>query len=114
MRTGTPQKKCASGLRMLVWRSSLLMSATPASVCEDISNDVAKRSLVRSCMRLLVTGANGFIGRHLVEKLSHDHEIFALVRGRHHAVTNERVSVIKADLGRELDLGRLPAKIDAI
>jgi UDP-glucose 4-epimerase len=64
-------------------------------------------------MKLLVTGANGFIGRHLVSKLSLTHDIFALVRNRQQDVP-AGVSVIEMDLGRALDPGRLPPKIDVI
>ena len=33
-------------------------------------------------MRILVTGANGHLGRRLVERLSHDHEVIAVVRSQ--------------------------------
>ncbi len=31
-------------------------------------------------MKILLTGANGFVGRHLLDRLAGTHELFALVR----------------------------------
>jgi len=65
-------------------------------------------------MKLLVTGANGFIGRHLISHLSQAHEVFALVRDRHQSFPDERVSVIATDLGSALEPNDLPTKIEVI
>lgn len=55
-------------------------------------------------MKILITGANGFVGSHLCEKLISDgHEVFALVRSPHKFTVekHERLTVIKGDLDRE-------------
>ena len=63
-------------------------------------------------MKVLVTGATGFIGRRLLTRLRDHHEVFALARGE--LQPGEDVSVIAADLARPLDLNALPAEIDVI
>ena len=65
-------------------------------------------------MRILVTGAAGFIGRNLVSRLSRNHEVFAVVRRQGRMPFDPDISVIAMDLAHELDLRALPAKLDAI
>lgn len=65
-------------------------------------------------MQVLVTGANGFIGRDLIPRLSRHHEVLAVVRGPHQAAPSERVSVVAMDLARSLRTKMLPAQIDII
>ena len=56
-------------------------------------------------MRCLVTGASGFIGRHLVPKLlSRGHELTVLVRGPSKLAEAERVRVVKGDFTNLLGL----------
>jgi nucleoside-diphosphate-sugar epimerase len=65
-------------------------------------------------MRILVTGATGFLGRHLLPLLD-GHDIFAL--SRHPAsssIGGSSVNWIEADLSRGPDVRTLPAKMDAI
>jgi UDP-glucose 4-epimerase len=64
-------------------------------------------------MKVLITGANGFIGRHLVEHFSASHELFALVRN-HHQNFRAGVSEIIADLARPLDRMSLPPRVDVV
>lgn len=64
-------------------------------------------------MNVLVTGALGFVGSHLVQGLRDRHRVFALVR-RLPQDRSGGVSWIGQDLTRPLDLGLLPAKIDAV
>jgi nucleoside-diphosphate-sugar epimerase len=55
-------------------------------------------------MKILITGANGFVGSHLCEKLLSDgHDVFALVRSPHKFTIekHERLRVIKGDLDQE-------------
>jgi nucleoside-diphosphate-sugar epimerase len=64
-------------------------------------------------MRILITGATGFIGRHLVARLAGEHEIWALVR-RLPSTRQENVQYVQQDLSRPLDRGSLPEKLEAI
>jgi nucleoside-diphosphate-sugar epimerase len=64
-------------------------------------------------MRVLVTGATGFIGRHLLPRLAAEHETFGLVR-RLPADPVAGVNYITQELTEPLDKTRLPQQIDAI
>lgn len=64
-------------------------------------------------MRVLVTGANGFIGRHLLPALTTEHETIGLVR-RVPAAPIAGVTYIEQELVEPLDTARLPGQIDAI
>lgn len=64
-------------------------------------------------MRILVTGATGFLGSQLVKKLAMQHEVFAVSRsGTMDAVSG--VQVVKADLGADFDPSVLPGEIDSV
>lgn len=64
-------------------------------------------------MRVLVTGAGGFVGRHLVPRLASEHDVVALVR-RAPDSTPRGVRIIEADLtGPELD-AVLPRSVDVL
>ena len=65
-------------------------------------------------MRILVTGASGFIGRHLVSRLSDAHELFAVDRDPQRAAQSETTRVVLMDLTRTLNVSALPAEIDII
>jgi nucleoside-diphosphate-sugar epimerase len=65
-------------------------------------------------MRVLISGAAGFVGPRLVERLAERHEVVAL---SHRPVTGApRVGVrrIVVDLNGPLDLTRLPETVDAV
>ncbi len=64
-------------------------------------------------MRVLVTGAGGFLGSAIVAALAPDHEVFALLR-RAPAVPVAGVHYIEQDLARPLDETVLPGSLDAI
>lgn len=64
-------------------------------------------------MKILLTGATGFIGRNLLERLAGQHEIFALVR-QVPRQTIPGVEYLAQDLGLPLKLDALPSRIDAI
>lgn len=64
-------------------------------------------------MRILITGATGFIGRHLVERLAPMHEVYALVRQRPRA-PQPTVVYCCQDLTQPLDQQQLPTHLDAI
>jgi UDP-glucose 4-epimerase len=65
-------------------------------------------------MRILITGASGFIGRHLVSRLSGAHELFAVDRDPQRAAQTETARVVVMDLARSLNVSALPAEIDTI
>lgn len=66
-------------------------------------------------MNILVTGANGLLGRHLVELLSLEHKIYAVIRSKEQInfTVNNNITIIEADLV-DLDVTLLPKNIDAI
>ncbi len=64
-------------------------------------------------MRILITGASGFIGRHLVARLAADHELYALVR-RSPLQPHPNVHYCLQDLVAPLDYAALPKQLDAI
>jgi UDP-glucose 4-epimerase len=64
-------------------------------------------------MKILITGASGFIGQHLVSRLSRDHELFAVVRNSN-AQLHETVSKVVIDLTHAIDPGVMPAQMDII
>jgi len=64
-------------------------------------------------MRILLTGASGFLGRHLLQLLRARHELFP-VRAPGQIQTNEKITWIDLDLSSCLDRAALPEKIDCI
>jgi len=60
-------------------------------------------------MRVLVTGAGGFIGRRLVARLAREHEVFELVRR-----PTGGANLIEMDLSRGVDGRALPSPVDAV
>jgi len=64
--------------------------------------------------RILITGAAGFIGTHLVRALRARHEVLGLVRTAPTGEAAEGVRWIVHDLTQPLDCSRLPENIDAV
>jgi nucleoside-diphosphate-sugar epimerase len=64
--------------------------------------------------KILITGANGFIGNHLVRVLKERHEIFGLVRKLSNESELIDVNWIEQDLTEPLEYSRLPKYVDAI
>ena len=89
--------------RLLLW--SLL---TFEHWCQTFLNGTA------SVMRVLVTGATGFIGRHLVADLGERHEIVALTRGAPPDDLAGAAEWVQQDLAEALDPSRLPRRVDAV
>jgi len=65
-------------------------------------------------MKVLITGGSGFIGRHLIARLTGRHELFAIVRDQHQVATRAAVTPVVSDLARPLDHNLLPSEIDVI
>lgn len=65
-------------------------------------------------MKILITGASGFIGSHLVETLQSEHEVFAVTRRYPSDGTTDRAHWIEQDFTRSLDYSRLPKAVDII
>jgi len=63
--------------------------------------------------RILITGATGFIGSHLVPRLADRHEVHALARNVP-AGGAAGVHWIEQDLSRPLEAQRLPGRVDAL
>lgn len=63
-------------------------------------------------MRILITGAQGFVGRYLVGALEQSHEVFALYRGED--VPIGKAVWLRCQLGAALQMNALPHAIDAI
>lgn len=63
-------------------------------------------------MRILLTGGTGFIGPHVLARLSLGHEVFAVLRRE--AALPPGVTPILADLAEPLPRHRLPERIDAV
>ena len=61
-------------------------------------------------MRILLTGAAGFIGRHALARLEGEHDVLPLVR----TAPDERREWIVQDLAQPLDRSVLPGRIDAV
>jgi nucleoside-diphosphate-sugar epimerase len=63
--------------------------------------------------KILISGANGFVGRHLLRHLEGRHDLYALIRPGSF-VPDIRATWIEADLGSALDTSRFPEQIDAV
>lgn len=64
-------------------------------------------------MKILISGATGFIGSRLIPKLSKKHEIFAIAR-KNYKDLNLKLNWIKQDLTRPLDYSKFPERLDTI
>ncbi len=63
--------------------------------------------------KILVTGANGLLGHAVVEKLSQEHQVTAIVRNLP-AEPNDFVNYLEFDLSQEWDTSNLPSDIEVI
>lgn len=65
-------------------------------------------------MEILVTGANGFIGSVLCQRLYPEHRLFCVFRAPDRVVHYPGASEIVQDLAEDLDLSLFPSEIDGI
>jgi len=65
-------------------------------------------------MNLLITGANGFIGKAMLKRMCNKHNIVGLVRDSGKCEELDNVKFVNHDLSRRLDTKELPNKIDAV
>lgn len=65
-------------------------------------------------MKVLVTGATGFIGQYLVRGLSAQHEVFVVARNPIPSSSQLTCSIITMDLARPIDSRALPEQVDTI
>ena len=64
-------------------------------------------------MRILLTGATGFIGRHLIGRLAASHDVVAVTRAEPGG-KRQGATWVEHDLTRSLERSQLPEKIDAV
>lgn len=65
-------------------------------------------------MRILVSGATGFIGSYLARQLQTEHEVYALVQRYPPRYPPANLHWIEQDLTEPLDYSRLPHRVDAL
>ena len=65
-------------------------------------------------MTVLVTGATGFIGRHLLRRLSGHHDVVATARAEPPAELAGLARWVRADLSAPLDHAALPERLDTV
>ena len=65
-------------------------------------------------MKIVLTGATGFVGRALLPRLAANHEVISLARQPRPGEVPADVEWIELDLGRPLDSSALPARTDAV
>ena len=65
-------------------------------------------------MKILVTGATGFIGSRLVPRLAREHDLVAVARPGSGMSGGEEVKWVEQDLTQPLSREALPARLDAV
>lgn len=65
-------------------------------------------------MKILLTGATGFLGRHLLPELAKRHEVYAVARRRIPEGANGAAAWVQMDLAAPLDASALPKDVDAV
>jgi UDP-glucose 4-epimerase len=65
-------------------------------------------------MKILLTGATGFVGGRLLPRLAERHEVFSLARQPRPGGVPDTVEWIEDDLADGLDAARLPARVDVV
>jgi len=65
-------------------------------------------------LKILITGASGFIGSNLVRSLAEKHSVYAVVRKKKKFVGTPQVNVIEADLSCQDFVEKLPSGINTV
>jgi UDP-glucose 4-epimerase len=65
-------------------------------------------------MKILITGATGFIGSRLITRLMQDHELFCVGRKVDNLPVSQQVHAVQLDLSSTVNTSSLPATVDAI
>ncbi len=65
-------------------------------------------------MRILVTGANGFVGTKLIQSLSKENKVYCISRRGDSGMSHPNIRWIQQDLSKKIDYSVLPEKIDSI
>ena len=65
-------------------------------------------------MKVLITGATGLIGRHLVHRMASRHELVCTCRSDSNAELSEIADWVRVDLAEPIDPKRLPPSVDGI
>ena len=65
-------------------------------------------------MKILITGASGFIGSNLVRSLTEEHTVYAVVRKKKKFAGNPQVNFIEVDLSHKDFVEELPAGINTV
>ena len=65
-------------------------------------------------MKILITGAGGFIGSHLVRSLAGQHTVYGLVRKKEKFDDNSQINFIEVDLSHKDFVKELPSGINTV
>jgi len=63
-------------------------------------------------MKILITGATGFIGSNLIKKLNKNNTIYAITRNKRYSIKN--VKWVRCDLSKKINFNNFPKDLDCI